>query len=240
MAILTIPSSADGPQVVYPSLGLDGWTHDYVPDLEGLTDGDLFAALHDQIGSHNLTLTPATTQVHAHLETDSDEGTMVARQDAAPTGAQASVLENGGIDLGSSWSAVVVFKAPDAVTTTVATLDGMTLSRAANGSYTWGGNGTGNHTTAGGATSGWCVAVVGVNPGVASFFQLNGVDVSGGTVAALGSQTDRIYTHQRSTGARTTARDLARLAVRPGILDAGEKASVLAAVRGLYSFVPQS
>lgn len=233
---LVVPRSGIGP-IVEPlhSAGVAGANHRYVPDREGYADGVTFAALHDLIGSANLVVSAGTTDVKGHGEVATPVNVITARQLAAST---VSVLENGSVDLGAVWSAALVFKSPAAATTTLATLDGYTISRAGNASYTFGGSGVNNHTTAGAQTNGWCVALVG--GGTTSFFQLNGVDVASAGTAPQGSQTDRIYLGQRSATARTQPIDFAELITWPFSLSAPQKAAALAAMRAKYSFVPQS
>lgn len=235
---IVIDRAGTGP-IVDPlySLGVAGMTHRYEPYRTDYADGATFALLPDLIGSANLVVSAGTTDVKAKAETADPVNLMVARQNAAST---VSVLEGAGgaFDLGTVWSAAIVFKSPAVATTTLATLDGYTISRAGNGSYTFGGNGTNNHATAGAQTNGWCVALVG--GGTTSFFQLNGVDVTSAGTAPAGSQTDRIYLGQRSATARTQPLDFAMLGTWGFSLSAPQKATVLAALRAKFSFVPQS
>lgn len=235
---LVVPRAGTGP-VVDPlhSAGVAGASHRYVPNREGYADAATFAALHDLIGSANLTITGATTDMKARSEVADPVNLVVARQNAAST---VSVLEGAGgaFDLGAAFSVAVVFKSPANATTTITTLDGYSISRAANGSYTWGGNGTNNHSTGGTQTNGWCVAIAG--GGTTTFFQLNGVDVASAGTAPPSSQTDRIYLGQRSASARTQPLDFAEVITWPFTFTAPQKAAALAAMRAKYSFVPQS
>ena len=228
---IVIPRAATGP-IVDPvhSAGVAGASHRWITGEEDYADGEMFATLHDLIGSANLVNTVAT------LTAREESQTTLAR--LAP-GNDVTRLANTTVDLGDVFSFCLVARIPS-VNVNIGVFDGLVLTRLTNGGYRLAG--AGSLDTGSGQTGGWAVLMGGVGAGfTGEFFTVNNVTAAG-DITAFGSQTNRVNLGPGSGGTqtRTDPHDYAELITWPFLLTTQQRADALAAMRAAYPFVPQA